>query len=83
MPFCARALPGRTISMRLISMPARVPQGSCRDHRIMLQGPMGKLPRPNESQAATGSSQGRPRGPYSESSYRQASAKPWLGKWRL
>ena len=33
--------------MRRISAPARVPQGSCRDHRIMPQGPMGKLRRPN------------------------------------
>jgi hypothetical protein len=61
--------------MRLISTPARVLQGSCRDHQIMPQGPMGKLPRANGSQAATESSQGPPRGPSSENSYRRAFAR--------
>ena len=40
--------------MRQISMPARAPQGSWRDYRIMPLGRVGNLLRPNESRAATG-----------------------------
>ena len=69
--------------MRQISAPVRIPQGSCRDHRIMRKAQWATLPRPNGSQVATGSLPGPPRGPSSESSYRQASAKAWLSKWRL
>ena len=38
---------------------------------------------PTDSQAATESLPGLQQGPSSESSYRQASAKAWLSKWRL
>jgi hypothetical protein len=76
MPFSRwSVLPEKMISMRRISMPARIPPPSPRDHRISASIRMGKLRHRNGQQQVLGTLRGLRPGQSSKDRYRQAFAK--------